>query len=308
MSTASTCTVSSRRSRGTLQNGQLPPSVLSRVLRGIALAICCFLVLFPFAGVVTTSFAGPDDVARTGGLVMLPRKWSLDAYSAIFSGGVVTRALVISLVVTVVGTLCSMAVTTLLGYALSSPVMVGRSWMLLLVLLSLLFSPGLIPNYLMVKQLGLIDSLWALIVPSMLGAFNVIVVRAFFVGIPDEILQSARIDGAGEWAIFTRIVLPLSKAVLAVVGLFYAVGYWNAFFNVMLYINDQSKWTLQYVLRTYVVNNTRIGGSDINVDALPPQPALQMAILVISIVPVLIVYPFLQRHFAKGALTGAVKG
>ncbi|GAA1598858.1 carbohydrate ABC transporter permease [Kribbella hippodromi] len=297
-----------RTRRRPLRNGQLPPSTLSRVLRGLALTVCCLLVLFPFAGVLTTSFAGPEDVARTGGLVMAPRTWSLDAYSAIFSGGVVTRALLISLVVTVVGTIGSMVVTTLLAYALSSPIMVGRSWMLLLVLLSLLFSPGLIPNYLMVKQTGLIDSLWALIVPSMLGAFNVIVVRAFFLGIPTELLQSARIDGAGEWAIFSRIVLPLSKAVLAVVGLFYAVGYWNAFFNVMLYINDQSKWTLQYVLRTYVVNNTRIGGSDVNVDALPPQPALQMAILVVSIVPVLLVYPFLQRHFAKGALTGAVKG
>ncbi|NIK62018.1 carbohydrate ABC transporter permease [Kribbella shirazensis] len=291
-----------------LRNGQPLPSPTARVLRGAALAVCCFLVLFPFVGVVTTSFAGQDDVNRTGGLVMLPREWTLDAYQAIFSGGVVTRALLVSVFVTVVGTLCSMAVSTLLGYALSSPTMVGRGWMLMLVLLSLLFSPGLIPSYLLVKQLGLIDSLWALIVPTMLSGFNVIVVRAFFMGIPDELLQSARIDGAGEWAIFRLIVLPLSKAVLAVVGLFYAVGYWNAFFNVMLYINDQSKWTLQYVLRTYVVNNTRIGGDQVNVDALPPQPALQMAVLVVSIVPVLLVYPFLQRHFAKGALTGAVKG
>ncbi|MGZ0148202.1 carbohydrate ABC transporter permease [Kribbella sp. WER1] len=291
-----------------MRNGQPLPGMLSRSFRGVALAVCCFLVLFPFVGVLTTSFAGQDDVNRTGGLVMLPREWTLEAYRAIFSGGVVTRALLVSVFVTAVGTLCSMAVSTLLGYALASQEMVGRSWMLMLVLLSLLFSPGLIPSYLMVKQLGLIDSLWALIVPTMLSGFNVIVVRAFFMGIPDELLQSARIDGASEWAIFRLIVLPLSKAVLAVVGLFYAVGYWNAFFNVMLYINDQSKWTLQYVLRTYVVNNTRIGSDQVNVDALPPQPALQMAVLVVSIVPVLLVYPFLQRHFAKGALTGAVKG
>ncbi|MGW7686299.1 carbohydrate ABC transporter permease [Kribbella sp. NPDC054772] len=291
-----------------MRNGQPLPGLMSRTFRGVALTVCCFLVLFPFVGVVTTSFAGQDDVNRTGGLVMLPREWTFEAYHAIFSGGVVTRALLVSVFVTAVGTLCSMAVSTLLGYALASPTMVGRSWMLMLVLLSLLFSPGLIPSYLMVKQLGLIDTLWALIVPTMLSGFNVIVVRAFFMGIPDELLQSARIDGAGEWAIFRLIVLPLSKAVLAVVGLFYAVGYWNAFFNVMLYINDQSKWTLQYVLRTYVVNNTRIGSDQVNVDALPPQPALQMAVLVASIVPVLLVYPFLQRHFAKGALTGAVKG
>jgi multiple sugar transport system permease protein/putative aldouronate transport system permease protein len=161
-----------------------------------------------------------------------------------------------------------------------------------------------------VKQFGLLDSYWALILPTALSAFNVIVMRSFFMAIPQELLESARIDGAGDFAVFWRIVLPLSKAVLADIGLFYAVGYWNAFFNALLYINDTAKWPLQLVLRTYVINNAQLGGADLgaSADALPPQASIQMAILVVSIVPILIVYPFLQRHFAKGVLTGAVKG
>jgi multiple sugar transport system permease protein/putative aldouronate transport system permease protein len=160
----------------------------------------------------------------------------------------------------------------------------------------------------MVKQTGLLDSLWSLIVPTMVSGFNVIVLRSFFQGVPQELTESATIDGAGEWAIFSRIVLPLSKAVLAVIGLFYAVGYWNTFFNALLYIDDAAKWPMQLVLRTYVVNDTAMGQADLGTEKMPPQASLQMAILVVSMVPILLVYPFLQKHFAKGVLTGAVKG
>jgi multiple sugar transport system permease protein/putative aldouronate transport system permease protein len=127
--------------------------------------------------------------------------------------------------------------------------------------------------------------------------------------LPTEIMESARIDGAGEFVIFRRIVLPLSKAALAVIGLFYAVGYWNAFFNALLYLNDNSRWPLQLILRSYVVDQSTLTASQLGAqEAVPPQQSIQMAILVISIVPIVIVYPFLQRHFAKGVLTGAVKG
>ncbi|MDT7754089.1 MAG: putative aldouronate transport system permease protein [Pseudonocardiales bacterium] len=172
----------------------------------------------------------------------------------------------------------------------------------------MLFSPGIIPTYLVVKGAGLLDSLWALIVPTMVSAFNVIVLRAFFANLSAEITESARIDGAGELKTFSYIVLPLSKAVLSVIGLFYAVSYWNAFFSALLYLNDSKLWPLQLVLRTYVINDTQLGSAELGTERLPPQASIQMAILVISIVPILIVYPFLQRHFAKGVLTGAVKG
>jgi putative aldouronate transport system permease protein len=142
----------------------------------------------------------------------------------------------------------------------------------------------------------------------LVNAFNVIVMRAFFQELPQELFESAAIDGAGSATILFKIVLPLSKAVLAVIGLFYAVAYWNAFFNALLFIQSSDKWPMALVLRTYVVNQTTIGGDQVSAEVLPPQLSLQMAILVIAIVPILVLYPFLQRHFAKGVMIGAVKG
>ena len=286
------------------------PGAPSRALTALVLVAMCAVVLVPFLGIVATSLADNAQVTSSGGFVLFPRSVSLDAYRTIFAGGVVSRAMVVSLSITLLGTALSLAVSTLLAYALSRPGSFGQKPMLMLVLFSLLFSPGLIPSYLVVKELGLLDSYWSLVLPTALSAFNVIVLRAFFMGIPAELIDSARIDGAGHLTVFARIVLPLSKAVLAVVGLFYAVGYWNAFFNALLYLNDTAKWPLQLVLRTYVVNNAEMSATELGTgtDNLPPQPSIQMAILVVTIVPILIVYPFLQRHFAKGVLTGAVKG
>lgn len=286
------------------------PSLAGSVLKGIVLTIICAAVVLPFVGIVSTSLADRGQVVEAGGLVLWPTAPSLDSYQAIFAGGVVSKALSVSLFVTVVGTSLSLVSTVTLAYGLSRPGTFAHKPLLMIVLFSLLFGPGIIPSYLMVRGLGLIDSYWALILPTMINAFNVIVVRAFFMELPKELIESARIDGAGELSILMRIVLPLSKAVLAVVGLFYAVGFWNAFFNALLYINDSSKWPLQLVLRTYIVNNTSLGGDQLAVsgEALPPQQSLQMAILVISIIPILLVYPLLQRHFAKGVMIGAVKG
>jgi len=287
------------------------PGTATRAVKGVVLLICCAVVIIPFIGVISTSIASQQHVTNSGGFVLWPDGLNLDAYKAIFNGGVVQRALLVSVVIATFGTLISLAGSTMLAYALSRPGSFGQRPILMIVLFSLLFSPGLIPNYLVVKEFGLLDSLLALILPTAISGFNVIVLRSFFMGIPDSVLDSARIDGAGDFRIFWSVVLPLSKAVLAVVGLFYAVGYWNAFFNAMLYINDTAKWPLQLVLRTYVINNTELSSGDLGgaaADQLPPQESIQMAILVVSLVPILIVYPFLQRHFAKGMLTGAVKG
>jgi multiple sugar transport system permease protein/putative aldouronate transport system permease protein len=287
------------------------PAMSSRVLKTVVLVVCCAVVIVPFLGVISTSIASQEHVTNSGGFVLWPDAFNLDAYKSIFNGGVVQRALLVSIVIAAGGTLISLAGSTMLAYSLSRPGSFGQRPILMIVLFSILFSPGLIPNYLVVKQFGLLDSLFALILPTAISGFNVIVLRSFFMGIPDSVLDSARIDGAGDFRIFWSIVLPLSRAVLAVVGLFYAVGYWNAFFNAMLYISDTAKWPLQLVLRTYVINNTELSSGDLGgaaADQLPPQESIQMAILVVSLVPILIVYPFLQRHFAKGMLTGAVKG
>ncbi|PZG01804.1 carbohydrate ABC transporter permease [Micromonospora deserti] len=289
--------------------GTPPPSLFMRVVKAVVLTLCCALVIVPFVGVISTSLATQEQVIRSGGFVLIPDGVSWAAYKSVFAGGVVTRAVLVSILITVVGTAISLACTAMLAYSLSRPGSLAHTPLLMVVLMSLLFTPGIIPSYLMVKQMGLLNSYWALIIPTAVSGFNTIVMRAFFMGLPTELLESARIDGASEAQTLLRVVLPLSKAVMAVIGLFYAVGYWNAFFNAMLYINDTEKWPLQLVLRTYVVNNAVLGADQLGgSETLPPQQSIQMAILVIALVPILLVYPFLQRHFAKGVLTGAVKG
>ncbi|GAA1604195.1 carbohydrate ABC transporter permease [Kribbella hippodromi] len=288
-----------------------PPNPLVQLAKSIALGIAVLLVIVPFWSVIATSLADQRTIdASGGGMVLWPGGLSIGAYKAILSGGVVTRALTISIAVTVVGTLFSLTATAGLAYWLSRRGTFGARPMVLVVLGAVLFSPGLIPSYLVVKQLGLLDSWWSLILPVMVNAFNVLVMRAFFQQLPQELFESAAIDGASSATVLVRIVLPLSKAVLAVMGLFYAVGYWNAFFNAMLYIQSTDKWPISLVLRTFVVNQTTIGGDQVGAgaEAMPPQLPLQMAILVVALVPILVVYPFLQKHFAKGVMIGAVKG
>jgi putative aldouronate transport system permease protein len=289
--------------------GVAPPSIPMRGLKGIVLTIACLLVVVPFVGVVSTSLATEKQVIDSGGFVVIPDQVTFAAYRAIFAGGVVTRALGISVFITLTGTAISLTCTAMLAYSLSRPGSFGHKPLTKLVLFALLFTPGIIPSYLIVDDLGLLNTYWSLIIPTAVNAFNVIVLRAFFMRLPRVLIDSARLDGASEGTILRRVVLPLSKAAMAVIGLFYAVGYWNAFFNALLYINDSSKWPLQLVLQTYVVNDATIGTGQLGGnEVLPPQQSLQMAILVISVVPILIVYPFLQRHFAKGVLTGAIKG
>jgi len=283
------------------------PGPLTNLLRALAFAVLVALVLFPFLVVVSTSLSTREAITAAGGLVVLPTDISLEAYTRILSGGVVTQAVLVSTGVTLVGTALSLTVTTLAAYALSRPGSLWHRGLLTMVLLTFLFAPGIIPVYVMVRSLGLLDTFAALILPTSLSAFNLVIIRGFIMNLPTELFEAARIDGASEWHVLTRLVLPLSKSVLAVVGLFYGVGYWNAFFNAMLYLQDTSKWPLQLVLRTYVLQ-----GSPLTLDNAgevpPPSQAVQMAVVVIAIVPVLLVYPFVQRHLTKGVLTGALKG
>ncbi|WP_214111295.1 carbohydrate ABC transporter permease [Acrocarpospora catenulata] len=289
------------------------PTVFGLTLKGLVLTLIVLCMIYPIYVVVLTSLSSAGTVTEAGGLVTLPGELSLGAYRELFSGGVVTRAVLVSTGVTVVGTTVSLGLTVLAAYGLSRTGSLLHRPLLFLFLLTFLFTPGMIPSYLVVREMGLIDSYWSLILPTAVNAFNLVVMRAFFMNIPGEVLDSARMDGAGDFRILWRIVLPMSKGVTAVIGLFYAVGYWNAFFNAVLYINDNSKWPLQLILRQYVqqgmdlVPNTRTADMAAGY-ALPPNLAIKMAIIVVALVPVLIIYPFVQRHFTKGVIIGAVKG
>ena len=282
-------------------------TLLQRVVKFVVFGVVLVAVLYPFVSVVATSLASEQDVIKNGGLVIWPENPTLNSYRTIFAGGVVTRAITVSVGITVIGTLLSLAVTIMMAYGLSRKIW-GSKFFLLLALTTLLFTPGIIANYLAVKQLGLLNTYASLILPVLINAFNLVVLRQFFMGIPQELLDSAKIDGANDWDILTRIVLPLSKAVVAVVALFYAVGYWNNFFNALLYLNDSSMWPLQLVLRLYVVQGAPLPSAGDVVENAPPLQSIQMAVVVVALIPILCVYPFLQRYFTRGVLSGAIKG
>ena len=281
------------------------PTATGLTIKGVFLVALAVLFLFPFLSVIATSLATEKDISSAGGLVLWPAHPTLDAYRSVFAGNVVARAMLVSLGVTLVGTAMSVAVTVGLAYALSRRIVGGRV-ILLGSLFTLLFAPGIIPSYLTVRGLHLLNNYAALILPVMVSGFNLVVLRQFFIAIPRELIDAARIDGANDWRILTHIVLPLSKAPVAVVSLFYAVSYWNAFFNAMLYLNDTIKWPLQLVVRQYVVQGASLADI-VDQSFVPAARAVQMAVVVVAVLPILLLYPWLQRFFAKGVLSGAVK-
>ncbi|MFI6896865.1 carbohydrate ABC transporter permease [Streptomyces sp. NPDC050256] len=284
------------------------PKPVTQAGKAIALVVTVLLVVIPFWVVIATSLAPDAQVVENGGWALWPDEFSFRAYDKVISGGVVTHALLVSVGVTVIGTAASLLCTVLLAYALARPGVVGGKPMMLLILFTFLFPPGLIPSFLVVDGLGLRNSYWALVLPVLINVFNLVVVRGFFQGIPEELYEAARLDGASELRTLFTIVLPLSKAVIAVVGLFYAVGYWNDFFRAVLYLDDSGMWPLQTVMRGYVTQGQKFtdDASQMEMTVQAPQ-TIRMAVVVLGTLPILCVYPFLQRYFTKGVLTGAVK-
>ncbi|MDQ3656454.1 MAG: carbohydrate ABC transporter permease [Chloroflexota bacterium] len=285
------------------------PGPLMKAGKALTLLVIVVIMLFPMVYVLAMSFSSQADAAR-GGLILFPRSPTLDAYRAILGGGVVSRALQVSFGLTLFGTAAQMLFTATMAYGLSRTSVIGSKPVLYIVLGAMIFSPGMIPSYLLVKELGLLNTYASLIVPGLVSAWNLIIVRNFFMNIPRELIDAARIDGANDAQVFTQIILPLSKAVLAVVALFYGVSIWNSFFNAILYLNETSKWPIQLVLRQYVLQGTNLASAEGLQSGAAPPPAetIKMAIVVIATVPILVVYPFLQKYFTQGVRSGAIKG
>ena len=284
------------------------PSVVTRALKPVVLVFVVVVTLFPFWEVVAVSFASDLDVLR-GGLIVFPAHASLVAYESILRSAIVVHSLFVSVGVTIAGTAMSMLLTATMAYALTRTRDVpGIRFVLFMVLGTLLFSPGIIPTFLVVKQLGLLNTYASLVLPSAVSAFNLVVLRQFFISIPSELFDSARIDGANDVQILTRLVLPLSRAVLAVIALFYAVAIWNEYFNALLYLNDAAMWPVQLVLRQYVLVGSPLADLHGVSEVPPPAESIRMAVVVLGTLPIVLVYPFLQRYFTRSVLTGAIKG
>ncbi|MFC0211964.1 carbohydrate ABC transporter permease [Paenibacillus chartarius] len=273
------------------------------------LAIFALLTVIPFIYVIAGSFATQKELMLRG-FILFPTEFSLDAYKYIFSTQTLVRSLGVTIFITIAGTLINIFFTCLMAYPLARKDMDFRKPILMMVVFTMLFSGGMIPTFLVVKQLGMIDSYWSLLIPNAISAFNLIIMRNFFQQLPDGLEESAKIDGCNDLGIFFRIVLPLSMPAIATFSLFYAVGHWNTFFNAILYINDNTKWPIQVLLRQIVIlASGGVGDSTaMEADFVPPEQSVKMAVIVVSTLPILLVYPFLQKHFAKGVLLGSVKG
>ena len=268
------------------------------------LLLIALVMLFPFVYVVLGSFTSFEDYAA-GGVLIVPKNPSLDAYRFVLSSPTLVRSIGVSIFLATAGTIIKLAMTATMAYALASRHLVFRRFFLMLVLIPLLFWPGIIPRFLIVRETGLLNTVWALIFPSAIDAFYLLVIRNFFMDLPLELFESAELDGANDLVIFWRIVLPLSKPILAAIGLFYAVLQWNMYFAAILYIRDPSTWPVQVILRQILILGE---GNNIEADVVAPAFSMQMATVMVATVPIIIIYPFLQKYFVKGMLTGAIKG
>ncbi len=263
-------------------------------------------VAIPFLYVVVSSFASKEEIIRRG-FFLIPERWVLDAYGFLLSNDNFTNAFKNAVIITICGTAINIVLTSLMAYGLSKAWLKGRRVINFMVLFTMIFGGGLIPTYLVVKELGLLNSYWALYLVAAIAPFNLIVLRSFFQNIPGELEEAARIDGCSELGLFWRIVIPLSMPAIATFTLFYAVHNWNTYFNAILYLNKSSMWPLQVYLRQMLIESSDTGMEQ-EAGGFEFGPAVKMAAVLLTALPLLVVYPFLQKYFNKGMLLGSVKG
>ena len=272
------------------------------------LAALALLAILPFVYVLVASFTPPDILAKES-FILIPKGFTLDSYRYVFSTRTISRALQVSTGLTVVGTLFRLAMTILFAYPLAHAHLAGRRPILMLVTFTLMFSGGIIPSYMVVSNLGLINSYGALILPGAISTFNFVVFRNFFPGLPAELEESAKMDGAIYPRILLSIILPVSMPMIATFSILYGVETWNAWFGATLYITDTAKWPIQVILRQIVNMSMNVGSSaETLAEVTIPQANVRMCTIIIATLPILTIYPFFQRYFTKGLLLGSVKG
>ncbi|WP_010269052.1 carbohydrate ABC transporter permease [Paenibacillus senegalensis] len=275
-----------------------------------AIVLISVISLFPFLYVFSVSFTDPDAYVPLK-YYLFPEKWSLAAYEYILSTNSFMNALKSTVYVTVVGTILNVICSFTMAYGLTKKTMPGRGWILGIVIFTLVFNAGIVPNYLLIRELGLINSYWALILSALTNAWSIIVIKSFMDSLPGELEDAAKIDGANDLGVFFRIIIPLSMPAIAAFTLFFAVAHWNTYFNALIYLSDSTKWTLQVLVKTLVIDSDSNGvgaAGSVGDESVVPQETIRMASIVLSMLPILVVYPFLQKYFAKGVMLGSIKG
>ena len=269
------------------------------------LVLLALLCLFPLLYVVAISLTPYTEIIRTGGFIIVPRQLTLEAYNRLWDYPGIFQSMGVSVLITVVGTVVSLILSLLMAYPISKKGLPGRKLFNTMVLIALLFSGGTIPTYLVVRDLGLLDTIWAVIMPAAVWSSNVFIMRTYFASLPEELFEAARIDGAGEFFILGRIVLPLSVPVMVTMALYYGVGLWNNYMSAIIYITKRELRPLQVMIRE-ILSLTQ--EQLVDAEQVVPAITMQMAAVVFGSAPVIIVYPFLQRFFVKGVMLGSLKG
>lgn len=280
------------------------------VLNYIFFCVLCVIMIYPFWYIVMGSLSDPTQTMG-GGFFLKPEGFSLGAYRAVLQNVSILSGFRVTLISTLGGALIGTFFTAATAYSISKKRLRGRKLFSFLILFTMLFSGGLIPSYLLIKELGMMNTYWALILPNAIGAWNIFVMLSFFRGIPEELEEAAKIDGASDLRVFFSIVLPLSKPVIATIGLFISVWYWNEFFSSVIYVTDKDMWQLQMVLKDLISNTSAAisqAGISISYQAEVNEFTVKMASIVVSSIPIMMVYPFVQKYFNKGAMIGSIKG
>ena len=278
----------------------------------IVFMICMMVIMaYPLWHVLCSSFSNNNELMAHSGILLYPLKMNIESYKAVFANPVIMKGYINTLFILVGGLAINMSMTTLAAYVLSRKNAMLTGAFMKMIIFTMYFSGGLIPHYLLISRtLGLNNSLWAVILPIAINTYNLIIMRTSFMEIPDSLCESAMLDGAGHWTIFLKIILPLSKAILAVITLYYAVSHWNSWFTASIYLKDRELYPLQLVLREILIQNdteSMILGVEMG-DRYSVAETIKYAVIVVATVPILILYPFLQKYFVKGTMAGAVKG
>ncbi|UQZ82447.1 L-arabinose transport system permease protein AraQ [Paenibacillus konkukensis] len=273
------------------------------VLNYSILVLASLTVLIPFLNILAGSFSGGNAILQ-GLVTVVPVNFTLENYSAVIQNFGFWKSFGITVYITVVGTSLNLIFTSLMAYGLARRDLKGRSAIVLIVLFTMIFTAPIIPSYLLVKSLGMLNTLWAVMIPSLISGFNLLIMISFFQNIPDGLIEAARMDGCHEYRTFWSIVLPLSMPVMTTIGLFYAVSNWNGYYAAMMYLRDASLFPLQVKLRQLFEQDN---AGDI-LTTFSSTEGIKMASIIVATVPVMLIYPFIQKHFVKGAMIGSVKG
>ena len=296
--------------------GRCRSDVIYDTILFILLSLVFLVVAYPLYFVIISSVSDPIAVSN-GEVTFYPIGFTLDGYREVFKTNTVVRGFLNSILYTVCGVSVNLLVTLPTGYALSRKDFALKKFVTFFYMLTMFIGGGMMPTYLIVKQTGLLNSMWALIIPGAMGVYNMIVAKTFFsTNIPLELMEAAKLDGCGNTRFFFHIVLPLSGAITAILVLYYGQGHWNSYFSALLYINDREKWPLQLELRNILLLNTNTMTKEFITEEMRKEQArrealanmMKYSLIIISSIPMLIVYPFVQKHFVKGVMIGSVKG